>query len=137
MAPATVRKTAFVLTALLALALVFPRPAHAVGPANKLVRGVVNLSTGWLEIPHQMAERKEDGTVVLWAVHGFIYGTIMGFTRTLYGLVDTLTFPIPPYDSPLMEPDTLIAPKHGPEKRSSDPWDSSAPSTPTTNVNHR
>ena len=96
-----------------------PAPALAVNPATKLVRGVVNTSTGWLEIPSQMAERQDDGTVMMWAVHGFVYGTIMGLTRTLYGLYDVITFPVGPYDAPLMDPDTLIAPKHESPRSSS------------------
>lgn len=114
-----VRQTALVLTLALGLAFVLPGTSLAVNPVTKLTRGAINATTGWLEIPNQMAERKEDGTAVMWVVHGFVYGTIMGFTRTLYGLYDVVTFPVGPYDAPLMEPDTLIAPKHGPYQRTS------------------
>ncbi len=84
-------------------------------PGVKLTRGLVNITTGWLEIPAQMTERKNmDDTSALWMVHGFIQGVTMGMGRTLYGVWDTLTFPVAPYDAPIMSPDTLIRPKHDP-----------------------
>lgn len=84
--------------------VLFPSAASAAGnPGVKAARGIVNLSTGWLEIPAQMAERK-----------GFFHGVTMATTRTLYGLWDMLTFPAAPYDSPVMDPDTLIYPKNEP-----------------------
>lgn len=133
--PAARSAVVFVVAAI-ALGVSFPGTAHAVNPATKLIRGVVNTGTGWLEIPNQMAARKEDGTVVLWTVHGFIYGTLMSLTRTLYGLYDVVTFPIPPYDAPRMEPDTLIVPKHGREPSASTRA-SSVPHSPTTNISSR
>lgn len=96
-------------------------PVLAVNPATKLTRGIVNTTTGWLEIPHQMHERKGDGTTVWWTIHGFLYGTIMGITRTLTGVYDIATFPIGPYDGPLLQPDTLIDPNPSSKKRAPRP----------------
>lgn len=93
-----------------------PSPALAANPVTKLIRGVVNLTTGLLEIPNQMATRKGDGTTVMWTIHGFIEGFATGVARTFCGAYDILTFPVAPYDAPLMDPDTLIAPKHGPDQ---------------------
>ena len=73
----------------------------------KLTRGLVNITTGWLEIPHRISERKAE-KASWWPVHGTIYGLMMATTRTLYGAWDLITFPFPPYDGPVMEPDTLI-----------------------------
>lgn len=112
------KRTAGFLT--LALILSAAAPAFAVNPATKLTRGIVNTSTGWLEVPNQMAQRKGDGTVVMWTVHGLIHGLAIGLARTCYGLYDIVTFPVGPYDAPLMDPDTLIAPKHGPEFKKSE-----------------
>ena len=94
-----------------------PAAAFAEGnggnPAAKLTRGLVNIGTGFLEIPAQMAEQKKtDDTAFLWMVHGFFRGVMMGTARTLYGAWDILTFPVAPYNAPIMEPDTLIQPKH-------------------------
>ena len=84
-------------------------------PGTKLTRGILNLGTGWLEVPAQMAERKKtDHTAVWWMVHGAIYGVMRGTARTLYGVFDILTFPVAPYSAPIMQPDTLIKPKRKP-----------------------
>ena len=81
-------------------------------PGAKLTRGLVNIGTGWLEIPAQISEQKKtDHTAILWMVHGLFNGVAMGLGRTLYGVWDTLTFPVAPYDAPIMNPDTLIRPK--------------------------
>ncbi len=133
MEPETARKSIVVLIAALGVTLAVPAPAHAVNPVTKLVRGAVNTATGWLEIPNQIAKHGDDGTAVMWTVHGFIEGIRVGLQRTLFGLYDVVTFPIPPYDAPLMEPDTLIAPRHGREPETVTP-DPATGSAPTTNV---
>ena len=82
------------LTSIL-LAGLAPAPAHAADVFTKLSRGAVNTATGWLEIPTQMGRAKKD-TQVLWVVTGFGEGLIRGMTRTLVGVWDLITFPIPP-----------------------------------------
>lgn len=104
-------------SAFLAVSLATPVFAEEFGgnPATKLTRGVINLTTGWLEIPARMAEQKEtDSTQVWWFFHGLFRGITVGATRTIYGLWETVTFPIAPYNAPFMEPDTLIKPKQKP-----------------------
>lgn len=98
-----------VLTALLSLWL-SPSPAHAAHLFNKLGRGAVNTTTGWLELPIRASKAKDD-TAVLWLAVGVFEGVTYGLTRTLIGIWDLVTFPIPPYDSILMEPETLITEK--------------------------
>lgn len=84
-------------------------------PGTKLTRGFVNTTTGWLEIPAQMAEQKKrDSTQVWWFFHGLLQGMTGGGARILYGLWDVVTFPIAPYNAPIMDPDTLIKPKTKP-----------------------
>ncbi|MDO8729927.1 MAG: exosortase system-associated protein, TIGR04073 family [Candidatus Omnitrophota bacterium] len=106
-------------SALLAISLARPAFAEDFGgnPGTKLTRGIVNLTTGWLEIPAQMAEQKEtDPTHVMWFFHGLLQGMTVGGSRTLYGLWDIVTFPVAPYNAPFMEPDTLINPKAKPRE---------------------
>lgn len=95
---------------LLLLAGVGPAPADAADAFTKLSRGAVNTATGWLEVPTGIGEAKKDSQV-LWVVTGFSEGLIRGMTRTLTGIWDVVTFPLPPYDSVLMEPETLITEK--------------------------
>ncbi len=86
-------------------------------PGTKLTRGIVNTTTGWLEVPAQMAEQKqEDSTQVWWFFHGLLRGGAMALGRTIYGLWDIVTFPIAPYNAPVMDPDTLIEPKQKPRE---------------------
>jgi len=77
---------------------------------HKLGRGLVNILTGWMEIPKNIAEewRKTDPFT------GFVMGTIKGigygWARTIGGIYDVFTFPFPlPKDyEPLMEPEFVL-----------------------------
>lgn len=62
------------------------------GMANKLVRGVTNIGTGWLEFPKQIYQTfREEG-----ALKGFTVGPIKGIgmalVRTGAGVGETATF---------------------------------------------
>ncbi|GEM_PF-1227259 len=84
-------------------------------PGTKITRGIVNVATGWLEVPAQMAEQKKtDTTQVWWFFHGLLRGGTLALARTCYGVWDIVTFPVAPYNAPLMEPDVLIKPKDKP-----------------------
>lgn len=76
------------------------------GMANKLVRGVANIATGWLEIPKQIyITWKEEG-----AAKGLTVGPVKGIGMTLVrtgaGVGETLTFPVayPGFYDPLFDP---------------------------------
>ncbi|MDD2751943.1 MAG: exosortase system-associated protein, TIGR04073 family [Candidatus Omnitrophica bacterium] len=78
-------------------------------PLTKLGRGAVNTVTCWAEIPAGIYRvSKEDEPV-----KGFFLGTIEGvFTaalRAATGIADMLTFVIPPYDKPPMQPEYALA----------------------------
>lgn len=106
------RRGTVVAVALLTLSLgagLLPAPAQAANPFTKLGRGVVNTCTGWFELPASIGREKREGTVILWLVTGTVEGLVQGMTRTLVGIWDMVTFPIPPYDSALMDPETLIS----------------------------
>ncbi|WP_041971347.1 exosortase system-associated protein, TIGR04073 family [Geobacter sp. OR-1] len=65
------------------------------GMGTKLARGVANFATGWGEIPKQIYyTTKEDG----WGkgiVVGPFKGIIMTLVRTVTGVVEVATFPVP------------------------------------------
>ena len=87
-------------------------PAFAEGPMDKLERGAVNTTTGWLELGHQpMLEIERNDNPVLGAFLGFGKGILAGIQRTGYGLSDALSFPLEPHDRPLLEPETLLKDK--------------------------
>ena len=79
-----------------AIVLSAATPAWAQDPIEKLGRGVVNILTGWIEIPkqvHQGAHQQE--REVTGAFRGFFTGAGMALLRMGVGLYETVTFPIP------------------------------------------
>ncbi len=83
--------------------------ADEMGPWNKLERGAINTTTGWLELGAQPYHEINDGNQpVADAFLGFGKGILAGLQRTGYGLSDALSFPLEPHDRPVMEPATLF-----------------------------
>ena len=110
------RRIPVLAAAVLLLSCLHPACALAGGnPSVKLTRGIVNLGSGWLEVPNQVAEKKNSGSR-WWITGGLVRGLVVGTGRTFYGIYDILTFPVAPYDVPRMTPDTLIAPKPSPRE---------------------
>ena len=74
--------------------------------ANKAVRGVANVTTGWLEFPKQIVYTyREDG----WGkgiTVGPLKGLGMTLVRTVAGAIETLTFFVafPGFYDPLVQP---------------------------------
>lgn len=76
------------------------------GMANKIGRGVANITTGWLEIPKQIyLTCREEGYAKGLTV-GPLKGIGMTLVRTAAGLADTATFFIayPGFYDPLFDP---------------------------------
>jgi putative exosortase-associated protein (TIGR04073 family) len=76
---------------------------------TKLVRGVVNICTGWLEFPKQIRRiaDQEGWGAGLW--RGPLEGLGMFVARTVSGAYEVLTFPvpIPARFQPLLTPDFI------------------------------
>ncbi len=72
----------------------------------KLLRGAINLSTGWMELPKQIYLIGQAEGWVTGALRGPIDGLGMLVARTVAGAYEVLTFPIPvpPRYQPLFEP---------------------------------
>lgn len=79
------------------------------GAARKFGRGVVNTSTGWLEVFKQPVlgaqERGVEGGVL-----GFFTGIGMTVARTVVGVYDTASFlvPVPEHFEPVMRPELVF-----------------------------
>lgn len=78
------------------------------GPIRKLGRGVVNLTTGWLELGAQVARTTETSGSLAGATIGLGRGVVLGVGRTLVGAIELVTFPIP---NPLTGYDPVIRPE--------------------------
>jgi len=74
-------------------------------PVRKLTRGVTNTAFCWAEIPADVAKTSKATDPILGVTYGAVKGVFTGVTRGLLGIVDTLTFFVPPYDKPLMQPE--------------------------------
>ena len=99
-----------------AIALVAPVPAALAEPMEggkaftKLTRGLVNIVTGWVEIPKRIHETSQ--TSGAWA--GFTWGLLRGlghgFIRTAAGAYEFVTFPFPapPGYEPVIQPEYVF-----------------------------
>ncbi|MBD0305310.1 MAG: exosortase system-associated protein, TIGR04073 family [Nitrospiraceae bacterium] len=74
---------------------------------TKLTRGVVNLATGWIELPKQIVVVGHEKGWAAGVFRGSIDGLGMGLARTLAGAYEILSFPLPlpPRYQPMLLPD--------------------------------
>ncbi|MEQ1794661.1 MAG: exosortase system-associated protein, TIGR04073 family [Nitrospira sp.] len=73
--------------------------------SGKFIRGVVNLSTGWVEVPRQIYEVGTNEGWVRGILRGPFDGIGMFFARTVAGVVEVATFPVPlPTYKPMLTP---------------------------------
>ena len=77
---------------------------------HKLGRGTVNLLTGWIEIPKNIAKRWREYDPFTGFIVGGCEGAAWGLGRTATGAYDMVTFflPIPEDYQPLMEPEFIL-----------------------------
>ena len=85
--------------------------SHSQNAATKFVRGLVNTTTGWFEIPKQIGEVTHESGAASGLTWGLIRGLGYGFVRTAAGLYDVVTFPFPapPDYAPLMQPEYVFS----------------------------
>jgi len=72
-------------------------------PTNKIGAGIVNVATGWADVPRKMSDRTAQQNPLAGLTIGFGEGVVTGVARTTAGAIDVAMFSIPPYDEPLME----------------------------------
>lgn len=73
--------------------------------SEKFIRGMVNLSTGWVEVPRQIYEVGTNEGWVRGILRGPFDGIGMFFARTVAGAVEMATFPVPlPTYKPILTP---------------------------------
>ncbi|MBI4982068.1 MAG: exosortase system-associated protein, TIGR04073 family [Candidatus Omnitrophica bacterium] len=74
-------------------------------PLNKLVRGSVNSATFLLEIPASIWDVTAKTNFLKGYTVGFFDGLLTSVMRLGTGVFDIVTFIIPPYNKPLLEPE--------------------------------
>ena len=72
---------------------------------TKLGRGLANAVTGVVEVPKQIYLVSKEREPVTGITYGTAKGICYGLLRTGAGVYDSVTFAIPPYDKPIMEPE--------------------------------
>lgn len=72
----------------------------------KLIRGVTNMLTGWVELPKRIHETAHTSGAMAGFTYGLVRGIGYGFVRTLGGAYEVVTFPFPapPGYRPVMRP---------------------------------
>lgn len=105
-----------IITVCLVLMLIvnMAAPAYCQGPLRKLGRGVSNIFTCFLEIPGRIRETYRQSDIVTAIGLGVPKGVVMTFFRLVYGVYETVTFPLPfpeDYEPILSDPEFLLGPK--------------------------
>lgn len=77
---------------------------------TKMGRGIVNVLTGWIEIPKNVAREWRETDPFTGLILGTIKGIGWGFGRTISGVYEIITFPfpIPRNYEPLMMPEYIL-----------------------------
>ena len=88
-------RRAHLMAGVLAASLLLASSAQAQDPIHKMGRGVVNVLTGWLELPKQMHLGAQESNPVTGITQGLLKGISMTLLRTGIGLYEAVTFPIP------------------------------------------
>ena len=81
---------------------------------KKLGRGIVNIATGWVELPKNIYDTSvETNNPLLGITYGTLKGLGMTVVRTGAGAYDTITFlfPLPQNYTPILEPEFVFEEK--------------------------
>ena len=90
----TGRRT-LVTVSLILVAAAWPSSSvWAQDPIHKAGRGLVNVLTGWIEIPKQVHRGSQDSNSVTGLGRGLLKGAALTILRTGVGVYETVTFPI-------------------------------------------
>jgi len=63
--------------------------------ASKLSRGIINLTTGWLEVPKNISNESRKSNAGVGLTYGTVKGSVHTVGRTAAGALDTATFFVP------------------------------------------
>ena len=69
--------------------------AWAQDPIHKMGRGIVNVLTGWIEVPKQMQLGSQESNPVSGVGMGLLKGAGLTLLRGGVGIFEAVTFPIP------------------------------------------
>ncbi|MBI4597026.1 MAG: exosortase system-associated protein, TIGR04073 family [Candidatus Omnitrophica bacterium] len=86
-------------------------PMDAGKAVGKLMRGAINICTGWVEIPKRVNETSQTSGAAAGFTWGVLRGFGHGFIRTAAGLYEVVTFPFPapPGYAPVIQPEYIFS----------------------------
>ncbi|MFH1791477.1 MAG: exosortase system-associated protein, TIGR04073 family [Candidatus Omnitrophota bacterium] len=89
----------------------FATSCYAQDPGKKLMRGLANIVTGWVELPKNIYDTSVEDNVFSGLTIGLAKGIGMTIVRTGAGVYETVTFPFPiPEDyAPVLEPEYVFS----------------------------
>jgi len=89
----------------------FATSSYAQDPGKKLLRGLANIVTGWVELPKNIYETSVEDNVFSGLTIGLAKGIGMTIVRTGAGIYETVTFPfpIPEEYAPVLEPEYVFS----------------------------
>ena len=84
---------------------------YAQNPGTKLGRGIMNILTGWIELPKNVYETSVEENVIAGLTMGLAKGVGMTVVRIGAGVFEAVTFPLPiPEDyEPVLEPEFVFS----------------------------
>ena len=100
-------KKAVILLSILAFLFV-ANVSYAESPGKKAVRGLVNLLSCPLEISNGVGDAFEENGILAASTWGVVDGFLRMGGRGLCGLYEAITFPLPPYDPIIKNPEFLL-----------------------------
>ena len=84
--------------------MLYSPAAWAQDPIHKMGRGVVNLLTGWIELPKQIHLGTQEDNPVSGLGWGLVKGVGLTLLRSGVGIYEAVTFPIPYYPKDFASP---------------------------------
>ena len=105
----TIARLSLVVIAIVVI-LNMATPSYAQDATKKLGRGLVNILTGWIELPKNIYETSVESNPLAGITIGLAKGLGMTVVRTGAGVYETATFPFPlPQEyKPILEPEYVL-----------------------------
>lgn len=103
-------KKGFIVAVCLMTIFCIASTSYAQDPGKKLMRGLANIVTGWVELPKNIYDTSVEDNVFSGLTIGLAKGVGMTIVRTGAGIYETVTFPFPiPEDyAPVLEPEYVF-----------------------------
>lgn len=90
---------------------VYAESMEAGGAFSKFTRGLINIVTGWVEIPKRIHQTSLESGSAAGLTWGSLRGIGYGFIRTAAGFYELFTFPFPapPDYQPVIQPEYVFS----------------------------